>query len=169
MLTASSCSGSSAAVAGRRSDGLASSSRDCTATSPWPCWCSSRSTSTTTVVDGFVPIGWLDVIVPFHSAYRPIWVGLGALAVDCLLAIIVTSLLRVRIGPRCGVAVHWLAYACWPIALVHGLGTGTDAPERWMQALDAVAMFTVLVVLGWRIMARRPRIRQGRRWRSQRR
>jgi hypothetical protein len=111
---------------------------------------------TTTVVDGFVPIGWLDVVIPFHSGYRPVWVGLGAVAVDLLLALIVTSLLRVHIGPRVWRGVHWLAYACWPIALVHGLGSGTDAATRWMQVLDAVGLFTVLVVLGWRIMARRP-------------
>jgi Ferric reductase like transmembrane component len=111
---------------------------------------------TTTVVDGFVPIGWLDVIIPLHSGYRPVWVGLGALAVDFLLAITITSLLRVRIGPRVWRGVHWLAYACWPIALVHGLGSGTDTPQRWMQAIDAVAMLTVVIVLGWRIMARRP-------------
>jgi hypothetical protein len=111
---------------------------------------------TTTVVDGFVPIGWLDVIIPFHSGYRPVWVGLGALAIDILLALIVTSLLRVRIGPRVWRGVHWLAYACWPIALVHGLGSGTDSVTRWMQVVDAVGLLTVLVVLGWRIMARRP-------------
>jgi hypothetical protein len=110
----------------------------------------------TTVVDGFVPIGWLDVVIPFHSGYRPVWIGLGAVAVDLLIALIVTSLLRVRIGPRVWRGVHWLAYACWPIALVHGLGSGTDAPARWMQVLDAAALVTVLIVLGWRIMARRP-------------
>jgi hypothetical protein len=81
---------------------------------------------------------------------------LGAVAVDLLLAVIVTSLLRVRIGPRAWRAVHWLAYACWPVALVHGLASGTDAPQRWMQVIDVVGMFTVLVLLGWRIMARRP-------------
>jgi hypothetical protein len=112
---------------------------------------------TTTVVDGFVPIGWLDVVIPFHSGYRPVWIGLGAVAVDLLIALIVTSLLRVRIGPRVWRGVHWLAYACWPIALVHGLGSGTDAPARWMQVLDAAALVTVLILLGWRIMARRPR------------
>jgi hypothetical protein len=111
---------------------------------------------TTTVVDGFVPIGWLDVVIPFHAGYRPIWIGMGALAVDCLIAIVVTSLLRVRIGPRLWRGVHWLAYACWPVALIHGLGSGTDSPQRWMQVLDAVALLTVLVVLSWRIMARRP-------------
>jgi sulfoxide reductase heme-binding subunit YedZ len=117
---------------------------------------------TTTVVDGFVPIGWLDVVLPFHAGYRPIWIGMGALAVDLLLAIVVTSLLRVQIGPRAWRAVHWLAYACWPVALVHGLASGTDSPQRWMQVIDAFALLAVLVVLTWRVMVRRPRHPAGR-------
>ena len=68
----------------------------------------------------------VDVVVPFVGAYRPFWLGLGALALDLLAALIVTSLLRARIGLRAWRAVHWVAYACWPVALVHGLGTGSD-------------------------------------------
>ena len=110
----------------------------------------------TSVLDGFVPIGWIDTVVPFMAGYRPVWVGLGALAVDCLLAITISSLVRVRIGPRAWRAIHWLAYVCWPIAFVHGLGTGTDAPETWMLALDALALVAVFAAILWRIEARRP-------------
>lgn len=110
----------------------------------------------TTVIDGFVPVGWVDAIIPFRAGYRPVWVGLGALAFDCLLAITITSLLRLRIGHQLWRSVHWLAYACWPIAFVHGLGTGTDTPERWMIAIDAIAVLAVLLSVMWRIHARRP-------------
>ena len=41
----------------------------------------------TTVLDGYVPIGLVDVFVPFLSPYRPIYVGLGALAVDLVVAV----------------------------------------------------------------------------------
>ena len=54
----------------------------------------------TTVVDGFAPIGWKDAVIPFLSPYRPIWLGLGAVAFDLLLALVITSLLRARIGYR---------------------------------------------------------------------
>ena len=110
----------------------------------------------TTVLDGFVPVGWVDTVLPFRAGYRPVWVGLGALAFDCLLAITITSLLRLRIGHQVWRNVHWLAYACWPIALVHGLGSGTDTPARWMIAIDVLAVGSVLVALTWRIHARRP-------------
>ena len=105
----------------------------------------------TAVADGYVPIRWLDVVVPFGSAYRPLWVGLGALAVDLLAAVAITSVLRVHIGHRIWRAVHWLAYACWPIALVHGLGIGSDRNQTWMLLLDAGAAATVAGAVWWRL------------------
>lgn len=90
----------------------------------------------TSLLDSFAPIRLVDVIVPFVSAYRPVWVGLGALAFDLLLALVITSLLRARLGYRGWRAVHWLAYACWPVALVHGLGTGSDINGGWMLAVS---------------------------------
>jgi hypothetical protein len=106
---------------------------------------------TTTVVDGYVPIGWLDAVVPFRSAYRPLWLGLGAVALDLLAAVLVTSLLRLRLGHAAWRAVHWLAYACWPVALVHGLGTGSDLGHAWMLAVDALAAVAVLAAVWWRL------------------
>ena len=81
----------------------------------------------TVVIDGFAPIGWKDAVVPFVSAYRPLWLGLGAIAFDLVVALVVTSLLRHRIGQRTWRVLHWFAYVCWPVAVLHGLGAGTDA------------------------------------------
>ncbi|MDW4909211.1 ferric reductase-like transmembrane domain-containing protein [Streptomyces sp. ADMS] len=78
------------------------------------------------VIDGYVDITPLDALVPFVSGYQPLWLGLGTVALDLMLAVLVTSLLRARLGHRTWRAVHWLAYASWPIALVHGIGIGTD-------------------------------------------
>lgn len=108
------------------------------------------------VIDGFSPIRWIDTVVPFGSAYRPVWVGLGAVGFDLLLALVFTSLLRARLGYRSWRAVHWLAYACWPVALVHGLGTGSDTQQVWMLALDALALAVVLAAVRWRLTRTRP-------------
>ena len=97
----------------------------------------------TAIADGFVPIRWIDAVVPFASQYRPFWLGLGALAFDMLIAVVITSLLRVRIGHRTWRAVHWLAYACWPVAVIHGLGTGSDTSQRWMLLIDLAAIAAV--------------------------
>jgi sulfoxide reductase heme-binding subunit YedZ len=105
----------------------------------------------TTVVDGFAPIGWLDAVVPFRSGYRPLWLGLGAVAVDLLIALVVTSLLRGRIGYRAWRAVHWAAYACWPIAVLHGLGTGTDTRLGLVLALNVACLAAVVLAVWWRL------------------
>src|SRR5262249_37569393 len=101
----------------------------------------------TAVLDAFAPIHWLDAIIPFRSAYRPIWLGLGALSFDLIIALTVTSLLRTRMGYRSWRAVHWLAYASWPIALVHGLGTGSDTHVRWMLAINVVCVLIVIAAI----------------------
>jgi methionine sulfoxide reductase heme-binding subunit len=105
----------------------------------------------TTVVDGFAPIGWIDAVVPFHSPYRPLWLGLGAVSVDLLMALVLTSLLRGRLGYRAWRAVHWAAYACWPIALVHGLGTGTDVRQTWAIALNLACLAAIVGAVWWRL------------------
>jgi len=81
----------------------------------------------TTIADSFAPVGWLDVVLPFAGSYRPLWLGLGAMSFDLLIALTVTSLLRGRLGYRTWRWVHWTSYACWPTAVMHSLGTGTDS------------------------------------------
>lgn len=97
----------------------------------------------TTVLDSFVNIPLPDAFVPFISSYRPIWVGLGAIAFDLMLALVITSLLRTRLGQRSWRLVHWSAYLCWPVAVLHGLGTGTDTPAGWVLVLTACCVLAV--------------------------
>jgi sulfoxide reductase heme-binding subunit YedZ len=104
-----------------------------------------------TVLDPFAPVGWAAAVIPFSSAYRPVWLGLGAVALDLLLAVLVTSLLRARLGHRTWRAVHWLAYASWPVALWHGLGTGTDSRLTPMLGLDAACVAVVACALWLRL------------------
>ncbi len=109
----------------------------------------------TTVADGYVPIGIASAVIPFSAGYRPFWVGLGAVAFDLLLALMITSLLRRRFGYRVWRTVHWAAYGCWPIAFVHALGTGTDPGTGWMTAiLASLAGLVGAAVLG-RLSGRR--------------
>jgi sulfoxide reductase heme-binding subunit YedZ len=99
----------------------------------------------TSVLDSFAPIGLLDAVIPFHGAYRPFWLGLGALAFDLLLAVLITSLARATVGYGRWRAIHWLAYACWPVALLHGLGTGSDARQWWLMLILVACVTAVLV------------------------
>ena len=108
----------------------------------------------TAILDPFVTIGWVATVVPLASPYRPVWIGLGAVALDLMAALVLTSLARARIGRRAWRAVHWLAYACWPLSLAHGLGSSGDlrsGPLLWLSAACAAAVAAVLAVraLAW--------------------
>jgi sulfoxide reductase heme-binding subunit YedZ len=107
----------------------------------------------TSVLDSFAPIKLTDAVIPFVSAYRPLWMGLGALSFDLLVALVITSLLRRRIGYSGWRAIHWLAYASWPVAVLHGLGTGTDTKLWWMLILT-VACVAAVAVACWIRFAR---------------
>ena len=110
----------------------------------------------TAVADSFAPIGWIDTVVPFRSPYRPLWLGLGAVALDLLLAVALSSLVRRHLSYRVWKAVHWTAYGCWPVAVLHGLGTGSDAREQWMLVLDAVLVAAVVGSVWWRLRVAPP-------------
>ncbi|MGF7235820.1 MAG: ferric reductase-like transmembrane domain-containing protein [Frankia sp.] len=110
------------------------------------------------VLDSYVSIAPLDAVVPFRAAYHPVWVGLGTLAVDLLIAVAATSLLRRHLGYRTWRAVHWAAYAVWPIAVSHGLGIGSDASTLWTRCLTGLCAAAVAGGIAWRLAgAARPR------------
>ena len=106
----------------------------------------------TSVLDGFAPITLLDGVIPFLSPYRPLWLGLGALSFDLLLAVAITSLLRRRLGYTTWRLVHWLAYVSWPVAIFHGLGTGSDIKQAWMLILTAACVLAVVLAAAVRTL-----------------
>jgi DMSO/TMAO reductase YedYZ heme-binding membrane subunit len=106
----------------------------------------------TSVLDTYVDVGWAAVVVPFTSGYDGFWVGVGAISLDLMAAVLVTSLLRSRLRPETWRALHWLAYLCWPVALAHTFGMGTDSGELWVIALGVVCVALVLAALAWRIV-----------------
>ena len=103
----------------------------------------------TAVIDPQATVSAVAVFVPLPSGRYGLWLGLAALALDLVVALVVTSLLRHRLSLRLWRAVHWLAYLAWPVALLHGAGMGTDAGSTWMLAVDAacIAIFAGAVVL----------------------
>jgi predicted ferric reductase len=108
---------------------------------------------TTAIIDPYVTIRWFAALVPFASSYQSVWVGLGALSLDLMLAMVVTSLLRARIGQRLWRLVHLAVYASWPVALVHAFTLGPDVrsgAELWLAVGCAVAS---VAAVAWRVLA----------------
>jgi hypothetical protein len=101
----------------------------------------------------------LDTVVPFGSGL--FYVGLGTIASDVLILVMATGLLRGRFAggrPWIWRAVHALAYAMWPLSIVHGLVAGRT-PKAWVTISYVVCMALVLVA----VLARLPRIFRDRR------
>jgi methionine sulfoxide reductase heme-binding subunit len=107
----------------------------------------------TSILDTYVHIGWFAVFVPFTSPYGRFWVGLGTIALDLMLAVFISSLLRAHLRPGTWRGIHWLAYASWPVALAHTFGLGTDSREHWVILLGAVCVLSVGLSLAWRVYA----------------
>ena len=105
----------------------------------------------TSVLDTYVNIGWAAVVVPGASPYDRFWVGVGAVSLDLLLAVFVSSLLRARMNPGAWRALHWLAYLSWPIALAHTFGMGTDSREGWVIVLGLVCVLAVAIAVAYRL------------------
>ncbi len=106
---------------------------------------------TTLLLDGEAGVSVVDLVVPFVGSYRPFWQGLGTVALELIVALVVTSLLRGRMPEKVWRALHWAAYVCWPVAFAHGLGTGTDTGTLWLRGIAAICAATVVAAVGWRL------------------
>jgi len=106
------------------------------------------------IADPYVSIRAVAALIPFTSSYEPFWLGLGAIAIDLIVALVATSLVRARIGRRAWRAVHWLAYAAWPVALAHSLGASTDARHGVLLDLAIGCALAVAAAAAWRVLGR---------------
>jgi methionine sulfoxide reductase heme-binding subunit len=106
---------------------------------------------TTAVLDPYAFVNVASVFLPFAAGRAALWVGLGAVSLDLVLALIVSSLVRSRLSPRLWRGIHWLAYLSWPVALAHGLGMGSDTGTVWLRAIAAACIATVGVAAVWRL------------------
>ena len=95
------------------------------------------------VLDPYLSLGFVAGLVPFASPYRTLWMAFGTVAFYLVGALVLTSLLRNRIGVQTWRLIHWAAYAPWPFAMLHALGTGTDATSPWMLAIMAACAIAV--------------------------
>jgi methionine sulfoxide reductase heme-binding subunit len=117
----------------------------------------------TAVIDPYVSIGLAAVVIPFVSAYEPFWLGLGAVALDLVAVLVVTSLLRARIPRRFWRGIHWLAYAAWPVALAHGFGASPDLRSGGLRALAIGCALAVGAAGLWRLAGVTRRVPRARR------
>ena len=100
--------------------------------------------------DSYLPFSLTQLLVPFTSSYRPVWTGLGIAAAELLVALAVTNHYRRRLPYRFWRLAHYLNFAVWTFASLHGLMAGTDRGAVWLAILYGVSVATVLMLLLWR-------------------
>ncbi|MDX6482883.1 MAG: methionine sulfoxide reductase heme-binding subunit [Gaiellaceae bacterium] len=106
----------------------------------------------TIAIDSYLPFSIGSLVVPFVSRYRPLPTALGIVAAELLLALAVTNRLRNRrVSYAFWRRAHYLNFAVWGAATVHGIGSGTDAHSAWLLALYAVAVGVVALLLARRL------------------
>ncbi len=108
----------------------------------------------TIAADSFVPFSVVQLVVPFTSAYRPLWTGLGIAASELLLALAITNHYRRRLPYGFWRKAHYLNFAIWTLASIHGLMAGTDRGAAWLAILYGVSVAAVLVLVLWRFGGR---------------
>ncbi len=110
----------------------------------------------TTLLDPYAAVSAAATVLPFARSANALWVALGAVSLDLIAALVVTSLVLRRLGYRVWRLVHWAAYLSWPLAFAHAVGMGTDAPSPWFQAVALACLGAVAAGVAWRALANRP-------------
>jgi DMSO/TMAO reductase YedYZ heme-binding membrane subunit len=105
----------------------------------------------TAVADSYVTIQLAAAVIPFVSRYQPVQMGLGAVALDLIAALVITSLLRARMNRRLWRGVHWLAYAAYPLTVLHSVTSSADLRSGGLLGLTAACVLSVAVALTWRV------------------
>lgn len=104
--------------------------------------------------DPYAQVRVIDGVVPFLASADPLWRGLGTVAADLLVAIIITGVVRHRLPAAVFRGIHRATYPMWLLALIHGFGSGTDAGSGWYVGLNLAMLAAVLAALAYRISAR---------------
>ena len=107
------------------------------------------------LADGYLPFSVADLLVPGIAPYRPLATALGVVALELLGALALANYLRPRIPYRTWRATHYLNFAVWGLALVHGIAAGADSDTAWALALYAASASLVAGLTAWRILTMR--------------
>ena len=100
--------------------------------------------------DRYLPYSAIEIMVPFLSPYRPIWVGIGVIAFYLMVLVTVTFYLRSRIGMKTFRAIHLLSFISYIGVTLHGFLSGTDTPLMSVMAMYVVSfLIIVFLTLYW--------------------
>ena len=103
-------------------------------------------------IDPFTGFTAAEVLVPFASHYRPLWLALGIIGGYLLVAIWASEYVRKWIGYAWWRRFHYLSFVVFLLATVHGLGSGSDTREPWTLGIYVACTGSVLALVAWRVI-----------------
>jgi len=92
-----------------------------------------------------------NLLIPFTGPYRPLWTGLGTIALFLLIGITLSFSFRRLIGQKAWRLLHNLSYVTFALATVHALFSGTDSTSNGMRILLAIFSLVVGVLMLMRL------------------
>ena len=98
------------------------------------------------MVDRYLPYTLAQILIPFISPYRPVWVGIGVFSFYLALLVTITFYLRSRIGMKTFKVIHYTSLLSYFGAVIHSFLSGTDSSvpaAQWMY----FSTFLVIVFL----------------------
>lgn len=104
------------------------------------------------LLDRAEPFSLAQVLLPFTSAYRPVPVGLGVLALYGMAAVTISFYLKPRLSHHAWRLLHLTSYGLYLIAVGHGILSGSDTGQAWMQWLYLTSAAVVLFLTLMRIL-----------------
>ena len=114
------------------------------------------------LVDSYLPFTAFQLVIPGTAPYRPLATAAGVIAAELLVALALTNRLRRQIPHHLWRRAHYLNFAVWLLALVHGLTAGADTGTAWAEVLYTLCAATVAGLTVWRLLgptAPRPALR----------
>jgi methionine sulfoxide reductase heme-binding subunit len=100
------------------------------------------------LIDRYLPYTLAQILVPFISPYRPVWVGVGVFAFYLALLVTITTYMRSRIGLKAFKVIHAFSLVSFLGVVVHSILSGSDnslPAVQWLYGSTSavVAIFTV--------------------------
>lgn len=108
------------------------------------------------MIDRSVPYSPLELVIPFAGPYRPLWVGVGQLALVLGLAVLLSFYARKQLGARAWRRIHYLSFVAFVGATAHGIMAGSDSGAPWVGAGYVVMVAIVVFLIVYRLVLALP-------------
>jgi predicted ferric reductase len=105
-----------------------------------------------TLMNQYLPFSVLDILVPFASGWRPVAMALGIVGFYLLTVLTLSSWLRPAIGQKTWRTIHYSGFACWVVALAHGVFSGSDTSVAWVTWIYVVSAAAIGSLIAFRVI-----------------